>query len=124
MSVKRTSTAIVVAAGILGFGCIHTSEEKRKSEVERVAEVRIEAMEGNIGKIVETRNQQLSGDPRENLNAAIENLKLITNQAKSELKELRSRDTKTWLDKKLSVDQKLAEMDRTYSDTLGLISSH
>jgi hypothetical protein len=120
---KSSSVGVMVAA-VLGFGCIHTLEEKRKADVERVAEVRISAMEDNISKVVDTKNQQLTGEPRDNLNASIEELKQITNQAKSELKELKSRDTKTWLDKKVTVDQKLAEMDRTYSEALGIITSH
>jgi septal ring factor EnvC (AmiA/AmiB activator) len=104
------------------FACTHTPEEKYKNNYQESAEARIERMEDNIERLSE-RAQELLGEPRANLQSAIDNLSQQMREAKMELSELRDRGTDTWLEKKASTDQQLNEMDDAYNEALKTIAA-
>lgn len=118
---KLLSVACILSLG----ACAHRSEaDKEKSDYESSAETRIKRMDKQIKNLEDREAQQLPGGPKEQLTAAVDNLKQKTTAAKAELTELDARGTDTWVDKKASVDQRLYDMDKAYSDALQTMAAH
>ncbi|MGE0174755.1 MAG: hypothetical protein AB7T49_18325 [Oligoflexales bacterium] len=116
----------MLALVMLGLipACFHTMDERKKSDFEETADDRIDGMEKNIKRLEKQADQQVSGEGREKLHAAISELKQHTSVAKAELKEMEDRDVKTWTDKKSSVDDALYNMDKSYNDALTVSQAH
>src|SRR5688572_25303850 len=109
---------VLMSSFLLTTACMHTEEEHRQRDFAKRAETRVSEMERNIAKLDKRVEQQLPGDPKRELSAAVENLKKETAEAKVELSELKSRDAVTWVEKKPTVDRELYEMDGAYNEAL------
>ncbi len=97
--------------------CTHTEAGNQKSEFEVVSEKRIEAMECQVEKLSKRRDQLL-GQPKADLAAAIEALKIQVTKANDELKELKKTDEAKWLEKKAVLDRELYNMDSAHGTAL------
>jgi uncharacterized protein YceH (UPF0502 family) len=97
--------------------CAHTEAASQQNEFAEASEGRIEAMEKHIVKLT-VRRDQLLGQPKADLAAAIEALKSQVAKAKDELKSLERADAKKWLEHKASVDKELYNMDAAHGTAL------
>lgn len=121
---KAIVRTALISSGFAFTACAHTEEERRQRDFVNRAETRVSEMESNIVKLDKRVEQQLSGVPKRELAAAVENLKTETAQANAELKELKAREATTWVEKKPAVDRELYEMDGAYNEALQAFSSH
>jgi polyhydroxyalkanoate synthesis regulator phasin len=97
--------------------CAHTETASQQKEFAEASEDRIEAMEKQVTKL-SARRDQLLGQPKADLAAAIEALKAQVAKAKDEVNTLENADAKKWLDLKSTVDKELYNMDAAHGTAL------
>lgn len=123
MKLKPLTLAALVAVASIS-GCAHRSDEaSRKEAFQDNTDDRIDNMERNI-RSLKQRSSQLLGEPKQELDAAIVKLEDQVAVARAELRELQSRGSAEWVQKKEQVDQHLYEMDNAYSKALSTLSAH
>jgi hypothetical protein len=116
---------VAVASALLSFGaCAHTEEQRRQSDFVSHADARVSEMEANINKLDKRVEQQLPGEPKRELLGAVENLKNKTAEARSGVRDLKSKDPVSWVDLKPTIDRELYEMDGAYNEALRVFSAH